>query len=246
MYKVYKYTNLVNGKVYVGQTCQTLKARAQSNGINYSQNPRFYKDIKEFGWDNFKGEILIDNLNHFQADYYEAYYIKLYQSTDESFGYNISSGAHTPIVDCVREILSEKAKERYKDPTKNPMYGKKHSEESLKKMSEAKKGKNNPMYGVSMSKESIEKRKRTNEIRGYTYDKHKWTDEERSVASERFKQLAKQWAKPIMCLEDGLCFESITEAAKYYNCSHSTIGDYLLGKQHSCAGGRHFKYISQN
>lgn len=246
MYKVYKYTNLIDGKVYIGQTCQTLRARAGSNGINYCQNPRFFKAIEEFGWDNFKGEIILDNLNHFQADYYESYYINLHKSTDETFGYNISDGAHTPIADCVREVLSEKAKERYKDPTKNPMYGKKHSEETLKKMSEAKQGKKNPMYGVSQSKETIEKRKKTNEMRGYTYNTHKWTNEERAMASKRFKEVAKRWAKPIMCLEDGLSFESITDAAKHYGCSESVIGDYLKGKQRSCAGGRHFKYISQN
>lgn len=246
MYKVYKYTNKINGKVYIGQTCQTLKARAQSNGKNYCQNPRFYAAIKEFGWNNFVGEIIIDGLNHFQADYYEAYYINLYNSTDESFGYNISDGAHTPIADCVRDVISEKAKERYKDPTKNPMYGKKHSEESLRKMSELKKGKNNPMYGRHLSEESIAKRKQTNKSRGYTYNTHEWTDEERAIASKRFKETAKKWAKPVMCLEDGLSFESITEAAKHYGCSWSVIGDYLKGKQHSCAGGRHFKYISQN
>lgn len=40
-----------------------------------------------------------------------------------------------------RAIISEKAKERYKDPSKHPMYGKHHSEESKLKNSESRKGK---------------------------------------------------------------------------------------------------------
>lgn len=40
-----------------------------------------------------------------------------------------------------KEILSKKAKDRYKDPTKHPMYGKHHSEESKRKNSESRKGK---------------------------------------------------------------------------------------------------------
>ena len=40
-----------------------------------------------------------------------------------------------------KQTLSDKAKERYKDPTKHPMFGKHHSEESKRKNSESRKGK---------------------------------------------------------------------------------------------------------
>ena len=40
-----------------------------------------------------------------------------------------------------RKTMSEKAKERLKDPTKNPMYGKHHSKETKIKISKARKGK---------------------------------------------------------------------------------------------------------
>lgn len=40
-----------------------------------------------------------------------------------------------------KKKISEKAKERYKDPTNHPMYGKHHSEESKRKNSESRKGK---------------------------------------------------------------------------------------------------------
>jgi len=40
-----------------------------------------------------------------------------------------------------KKTISKKAKERYKDKTKNPMYGKKHSKETKRKMSETRKQK---------------------------------------------------------------------------------------------------------
>lgn len=44
------------------------------------------------------------------------------------------------MTDEVKTKISDKAKERYKDKTKHPMYGRKQSEETRKKISEAKKG----------------------------------------------------------------------------------------------------------
>lgn len=55
------------------------------------------------------------------------------------------------ISDETRQKMSDAAKERFSIPENTTMYGKHHSEESKKKMSEAKIGKyageNNPMYG---------------------------------------------------------------------------------------------------
>lgn len=34
-HKIYKYTNIVNGKISIGRTCQTLEKRAGSRGQNY-------------------------------------------------------------------------------------------------------------------------------------------------------------------------------------------------------------------
>lgn len=54
---------------------------------------------------------------------------------------NIAKGqlGHT-LPEEAKKSISEKAKERLKDKENHPLYGKKHSEESIKKMSEAHKG----------------------------------------------------------------------------------------------------------
>ena len=61
-YKVYKYTNLINGKVYIGQTKTSLIKRAGSNGERYKGCRHFYLAISKYGWENFIPTILKNNL----------------------------------------------------------------------------------------------------------------------------------------------------------------------------------------
>ncbi len=43
-YKVYKYTNSLNGKVYIGQTRNSL-----AKGRGYDRCPAFYNAIQKYG-----------------------------------------------------------------------------------------------------------------------------------------------------------------------------------------------------
>lgn len=95
IYKVYKYTNLINGKIYIGQTMESLEMRAGYNGYKYRKCPYFYNAIKKYGWDNFTVEILQDNLTREQANEFEIKYIKYFNSQDPNIGYNISDGGNT-------------------------------------------------------------------------------------------------------------------------------------------------------
>lgn len=242
MFKIYKYTNKVNGKIYIGQTRNSLSQRAKFNGENYYGCRYFYNAIKKYGWENFEPEIIVDGLTQEEADILEEYFIKQYNSTDRSIGYNISFGGNNNVMpDESKEIISKKAIERYKDKTKNPMYGKKHSETSLKKMSQKKVGKNNPMYGKHLSEESKQKQKETR-IKNGTNTGHIWTLEERQVKSIQQKELCKKYInKKVYCIEDDLHFDSITEAAKFYNVGVSTLAACLRGRQKTCRK-RHFLY----
>ena len=67
-YKVYVYTNKINGKKYVGQTNKTLARRANKDGSGYNMCPIFSKAIKKYGWDNFEPRIAFNNLTHEEAN----------------------------------------------------------------------------------------------------------------------------------------------------------------------------------
>ena len=94
-YKIYKYTNLINGKIYIGQTIGDLTYRAGHNGYKYRKCPYFYNAIQKYGWKNFTSEILQDNLTRTQANELEIEYIKKFNSQNPEIGYNISDGGNT-------------------------------------------------------------------------------------------------------------------------------------------------------
>lgn len=235
MYKIYKYTNVANGKVYVGQTSKSLEERAQTNGGNYKECRRFYAAIKKYGWDSFIPEIIEDNLSLEEANRLEKYYINLFNSTDDKYGYNLALGGdNKEMLPESKKIISEKAKERYTNKENNPMFGKKHSREAIAKMSAKKTGEANPMYGTTWTD-----KQRAAIRKGWTYE---WTPERRELASKRQKEIAKNWSKRVLCVEDNLEFNSISSAANHYGVNKSTLSSHLHGAQKSCAG-RHFKEI---
>lgn len=236
MYLIYKYTNKHNNKVYIGQTIKSLEERAQSNGGNYRQCPKFYNAIKKYGWDAFVPEIIDTADTKKEADEKEKFYIKVYKSTEDAFGYNIDLGGHGgSLPQEARDKISQKAKERYRDKTKNPMYGKKHSEESRKKQSMKKTGQNNPMYGTTWND-----KQRTNcGTKGKTLN---LTDEQRNILRERMREIGKRIVTPIRCVSDGMEFASCKSASEFYNIPRPTITDNLKGRSKTCHG-LVFEYI---
>ncbi len=93
-WKIYKITNLINNKIYIGQTKNSINERfkghctAARQGIKY----RFYYAIRKHGEENFKIELLEIANSIEEACELEKNYIKKYQSTHPSIGYNATSG----------------------------------------------------------------------------------------------------------------------------------------------------------
>ena len=75
-YIVYKRTNKINNKVYIGKTLKTLDER-WANGKGYRGSIKFYSAIEKYGPENFTHEILKDNLTKEEADYWEEYYLEV-------------------------------------------------------------------------------------------------------------------------------------------------------------------------
>lgn len=120
-YIVYKYISPSN-KIYIGQTNQGLKKR-YCCGQGYKHSTYFYNAIQKYGIENFQAEILKEHLTLEEANYWEEYYITLYDSTNREKGYNIAAGGnnHTMSPEAKKK-LSERMKEN------NPMKQEKISE----------------------------------------------------------------------------------------------------------------------
>ncbi|MEN6294125.1 MAG: NUMOD3 domain-containing DNA-binding protein, partial [Methanobacterium sp.] len=103
---------------------------------------------------------------------------------------------------------------------KNPMYGKKHSEESRKKMSRPNNGDNNGMFGKTHSEESRKKiSEKLSGDKNPMYGK-KHSEESRKKMSENAKKRNNSpTSKKVKVGE--LLFNSASEAAKHFNISNS-------------------------
>lgn len=150
---IYKTTNLVNGKIYIGQ----------------KKGPEFYPDykgsgkalwnaIRKYGWDKFKVEFLIPCFSQEELDAEEIFLIDWFGSRDRSIGYNISEGGTWGDVSLgmtPEEYQAWCDKNRASHAgEKNHFYGKRHTEESKRKISEHHadfSGENNPNYGKRLS-----------------------------------------------------------------------------------------------
>lgn len=169
-YIVYKHTS-PNNKVYIGITSQDPIRRWKKDGSGYKLHTYFYNAIQKYGWDNFKHEILYSGLSKEEAEQKEIEMISFFDSTNKNHGYNMSFGGESgsagyKFTEEQKKYMSESHK-----GNKNGMYGRHHtdiskqksriahlrenlSQETINKMSAAKKGKNR-------TKQSIEKQKKT-------------------------------------------------------------------------------------
>ena len=216
-YCVYIHTNNINGKKYVGQTCQDPKYRWRSDGSGYKPRKnntcRFWNAIQKYGWDNFTHEVLYENLSLEQANTIEAELIEKYNTTNDDFGYNIRPGGDN-------STLSEETRQKIRMARlgnnygmigeKAPMYGKHHTEEAKRKIGDAFKGEKHPFYGTHWSEEMKQHHR-------------------------------KLLGKKIICVETGIVYEAIREAARITEINRCCIAAVLHGKQKT-AGGYHWEY----
>lgn len=128
---IYKFTNLINGKVYIGQSANIYKRYYQHREMRASG--LFTKALKKYGIGNFSLEVLerVDDASRLNER--EQYWMDFYQCYDRDKGYNIAEIAGT-VQGVKRPDVSERLKRRFRFGASNPMFGKKHSKESKEKI----------------------------------------------------------------------------------------------------------------
>lgn len=202
---IYKTTNLVNGKIYIGQD--------KYNNPRYLGSGKIlHLAFQKYGIENFNKEILEECESVEDLNEREKYWIGFYNSTDRKIGYNIALGGNGgdtiskhPNRDEIRSKHSEWMIEN------NPTRGRKKTEDEIERWKESYvgkyRGKNNPNFGRKMSKSSKDKMSKarkqwwdnlTDDERTEFGKKiseantgkpgNKWTDEQKKAHSEWMKQ----------------------------------------------------------
>ena len=183
MYYIYRITNLINGKTYIGQhKYKKLDDSYMGSGVYLA------KAKKKYGIENFKKEILYSSIQYKEtADDMERFAIAKERAVGKA-EYNIASGGKVIDGFIRSEEWKRKQSESHRGKKHNPhseetkrkiseaLKGKPRSEETKRKLSEAKKGihlalseerriklsealkgENNPNYGKHLSEETKRK-----------------------------------------------------------------------------------------
>jgi len=180
---IYKITNLKNGKFYIGSSkdieFRWIEHKKHLNG-NYHINKKLQNAWNFYGKENFEFTIveLVSNDETFLLER-EQFYFDIFKPYIKEIGYNIgekSSGGdnftHNPNKENIREHLSD-----INLGAKNPMHGKKHSDEAKEKQKDRAVGRYTlewfvDKYGVEIGTLKYKERndKLANRNINYSYD----------------------------------------------------------------------------
>lgn len=152
---IYFIRNLINNKTYIGKT-SNFKKRFEKHinqlNNNTHKNRHLQNSWNIYGQANFEFIIFKDNIDKKELSKFEKMFISIFETNCEDYGYNLTNGGegvdgykHN---DNIKKLISQSQK-----GTNNTMYGRKHSEESIQKISEKMK---------VINKEKGEKFKTTN------------------------------------------------------------------------------------
>lgn len=115
MILIYKHTNLVSGKCYIGKTKHAIEKRWKSHVHAALNGAQFHlsRAIRLYPLDSWKHEILEEVETTELANVAEAKWIRTFSSNDQVFGYNMTPGGEGGQT-CHPNILREKMKGRPK------------------------------------------------------------------------------------------------------------------------------------
>lgn len=100
MQGIYKITNKINGKVYIGQSVN-IEERFKSHKYSYNNskvsgyNTKFYRALRKYGIVNFSFEIVEEVLNRQDLNDKEIFWIKYYDSFKNGYNSTLGGGIVT-------------------------------------------------------------------------------------------------------------------------------------------------------
>lgn len=157
---IYKITNLINNKSYIGKSDIDILSRLNDHKKGIKSNKHLQNSINKYGMSNFTFEILeqcskedCSNRERYWIEYYDSYNNGYNQTTggENQSGWNLSKEARIKIGNKLRgRTFSEETRKKMSISHRNKKLTKEHKLNISKSML----GKNNHFYGKKHSKEA--------------------------------------------------------------------------------------------
>lgn len=198
---IYKITNTINGKVYIGLTVEGFDKRYYGRGIIATHNRHLKYSIEKYGVDSFVVEKEWDiAYSEEELDELEKYWIYIYNARNPKFGYNIETGGHNgrPNLETRKKQSASRKKYYQENPVTN---------EQKIAISKRQKGKGNSFYGRKHSEEQ----------------KQKWSEQRKGKNKKRSYSIM----KPVICITTGEIFICMKDACNKYNIDNGTLSALL-------------------
>ncbi len=227
---IYKATNLINGKCYIGQTIKKLEQRKKEHlhhmkkkignrayqdllfsGAHNFQEALYLYDPSNFKWEVIYecDEIMLDMMETFKIMVNHAHYMK--------GGYNLTwGGDYNPMHDSIvrKKISISNTGRKHTDDARRKMSeaqtGKKMSSETKNKLSKINKGKH-------LTEETKRKISKANKNKHLTEETKRKMRNAHGITDERLEQ-----AKTLMCQGIG-----ILKIARITNITYKTLHKYF-------------------
>ena len=205
---IYKTTNLINNKIYIGQDSK--------NNSNYFGSGYFInRALKKYGKENFKKEILEFCKTKEELNKREEFWIEFYNSTDIKIGYNLSKKAFG-----IRKGFKHTEESKLK--MSKAKRGKVITEETKQKMSLAGKGKHFQSEKHKLIRQQVLKGNKY--LLGYKY-----TEEQKERRNKASLLLSEEQAREIMDLLNNTKL-TITETSQKLNIKIDFINSIKSNK----------------
>lgn len=254
---IYKTTNLVNGKIYVGLDTH--------NNPNYLGSGVVLRhSINKYGASAFSKEVIDEVADMDELNKKEIYWIETLNSTDRSIGYNIAKGGNG-LVQFARDSISRSLKGR-KQPqeviqkrtktlreniasgkTIPSMLGKSHNDAWKNTLSCSNSGVGNLMYGRTVYGIWLEKygKEEADRLRELKRQRASAKGRLRKDSDSHKRAISDANSKKVMCIDLNIEFKSVTIAREWLKEKTGKPGNIYavcLGTQKT-SGGYSWKYI---
>ena len=214
---LYKITNIVNGKVYIGQTKNSLLWRFKSHCSKYSCCTKLKHAISKYDKHNFKIEQIDHAHTREEADSKEVFWIGYYKSTQDEFGYNILEGGHKAESINKKRVICLETKEVFESVTD---VAEKLNCKTVETIARVCRGERPTFQGCHYA----------------------FLDKNDKPILDKIRFDAPRSHKKTLCVETGVVFEDSKKASDWLKVSRNAVSMCCRGLCKTC-GGYHWKYV---